>query len=840
MRRIALTILAFLTPLPLFAQVLPVDQVTLNETGTVSVGIQGDANSYYILTRTQDLTDFSQWLHIRPGVDGPLELSDVSDGLIADRAFYQVLQFDNSDPGDIDADGIDDLTELNSGGDFDPFNPLDGQEDFDSDGSINSKEIEDGTDPFVSDIPAIVQATTVSPAPGEQHVSPTRLVRIEFDGEINPATATALNVGLAINLSPVFGSSVNVSPTGRFLTIEPPIGFNPETTYQVFILEDTLQDQNGTLVDLDLDGVPGGALAYEFDTLSLTRVDDTNVFGFVKDSYTGDPIAGATIRVDAFPEADALTDENGRFELVDMPAPQFFVHIDGTTATNAPEGQFYPVVGKPFQSVAGETIQVSENGVTFDIFLPPMDADDVVPLSDSEATDVGFGDAGIAALAELYPDVEASTWDLLKVSFPPGSAVDRSGNPATQAAIIPVPPDRTPSPVPGGMEPPLVISIQATGATQFDVPAPITFPNLEGLAPGESTFLGSFDHDAGAWRTIGTGTVSEDGSVIVSDPGTGIVAPGWHVVFCTVTAVNAILPDDEYGNGIFWGVPDLNGTPRMFDFGTSFSPLENGYMRITPQHQYNQEMGYGWAGGLVGGVNRGRLTDTDSMYDFNETRDAWFNVDVPDVGLYDIELDLGDSWGRRAHMEIFIEDILMGQVSSEGDMNNVTTRINTLVKDGQINFRFRSMGDDRVALNAMRINFVQQGYSPGVAEPLLGTYYRMRENLTAGTGEVTRDILSLETLIVLFSDFQPPHTRFSQYVYHRDTMKVGYREWITPGKSTLMDTPVYSFGYPPDIDTDGDGLYDLPERIIGLDPTKADTDGDGTSDFFQIYPELLF
>ncbi len=42
--------------------------------------------------------------------------------------------------------------------------------------------------------------------------------------------------------------------------------------------------------------------------------------------------------------------------------------------------------------------------------------------------------------------------------------------------------------------------------------------------------LFSFNHDSGEWEVVGTGTVSEDGLSIVSDPGKGILAPGWHFV----------------------------------------------------------------------------------------------------------------------------------------------------------------------------------------------------------------------------------------------------------------------------------------------------------------------
>jgi hypothetical protein len=38
----------------------------------------------------------------------------------------------------------------------------------------------------------------------------------------------------------------------------------------------------------------------------------------------------------------------------------------------------------------------------------------------------------------------------------------------------------------------------------------------------------SYDHDLAAFVAIGTGTVSEDGSVIVSDPGVGVIKAGWH------------------------------------------------------------------------------------------------------------------------------------------------------------------------------------------------------------------------------------------------------------------------------------------------------------------------
>jgi hypothetical protein len=185
--------------------------------------------------------------------------------------------------------------------------------------------------------------------------------------------------------------------------------------------------------------------------------------------------------------------------------------------------------------------QLNMSGTPFNIYLPPMAIGDVKPLSATETTDVGFGEAAKALLRQNLPNVDPSVWDLVAVTFAPGSAQDREGNAATQATIVPVAPDRLPAPLPPGVDPKLVISIQAGGANgfnreaqggsiTFDVPSPLQFPNLEGLKPGEKALFWSFDHTAGKWVVIGTGTVSEDGKVIKSDEGVGVLAPGWHFV----------------------------------------------------------------------------------------------------------------------------------------------------------------------------------------------------------------------------------------------------------------------------------------------------------------------
>jgi hypothetical protein len=51
---------------------------------------------------------------------------------------------------------------------------------------------------------------------------------------------------------------------------------------------------------------------------------------------------------------------------------------------------------------------------------------------------------------------------------------------------------------------------------------------VDGLKPREVTEMYSFDHDISAFVAIGTGVVSDDGLVIRSSPGVGVLKAGWH------------------------------------------------------------------------------------------------------------------------------------------------------------------------------------------------------------------------------------------------------------------------------------------------------------------------
>ncbi|MFT7512259.1 MAG: hypothetical protein ACI9QL_001467, partial [Candidatus Omnitrophota bacterium] len=400
-------------------------------------------------------------------------------------------------------------------------------------------------------VPESFGIKSVSPRDGDGDVSLTRELRVEFTELFDPSSISPTDVTVTALGGSVPGNLV-ISSTNEFVTFFPTDPWSSSTEFLVEIRGDGIQAADGDLLDGDGDGLPGGMSAAEFRTLPITRIEGTNLSGFIYDSSNtlpggGNlPLEGVTIRVDAFPAANVVTDANGFFTLVDMPAPTFFVHVDGSTAVNAPAGFAYPSVGKPFHSTPGQA-----TNLPFDIFLPPMALADLQTLSTTQDTEVGFGVEGKAELVSMFPGIDPAIWDQVAITFPPGSAIDESGTPATQASILPVPPDRLPGQLPAEIVTPLVISIQAGGATNFDVPAPIVFPNLDGLAPGEKSLFLSFDHDAGEWVPVGAGTVSPDGLVIVSDPGVGIVAPGWHVAAArTVDGVTTQDDPDFDGDGM--------------------------------------------------------------------------------------------------------------------------------------------------------------------------------------------------------------------------------------------------------------------------------------------------
>lgn len=94
--------------------------------------------------------------------------------------------------------------------------------------------------------------------------------------------------------------------------------------------------------------------------------------------------------------------------------------------------------------------------------------------------------------------------------------------------VSPFTADKLPMSPPGGVSKFGVPAwtIQPAG-TRFDPPIEVTLPNRDGLPAGDNVAIVQWDHDLSQYTAIGRATVSEDGSVLVCDSGSGLAKAGW-------------------------------------------------------------------------------------------------------------------------------------------------------------------------------------------------------------------------------------------------------------------------------------------------------------------------
>jgi PKD repeat protein len=380
-------------------------------------------------------------------------------------------------------------------------------------------------DPTLS--PTII--TSTSPSVGEDSVAVTRETVIYFDRPLTPSTVTPAAIFAEQGGQPL-DTLLHLSPDARTATLFYDADLPASSRIDVVIDGDILRDSDGLAVDADADGSGGGFLLLEFDTLSITPVANTAVIGRVFASELAStprgvsvntPLQTVTITVDGTGGSlQATTDALGNFRLDPAPAGRFFVHIDGRTATNTgqPAGTYYPFVGKSWTAAPGEETSIG------DVYLPLVAPGTLQAVSTTQDTTITFPDSVLAAYPEL---------DGVQITVPADSLYHNNGARGGSVGIAPVPPDRLPGQLPPGIDPALVITVQSDGATNFDVPVPVRFPNLpnpstgETLPPGAASALWAFNHDTGRFTVIGSMTVSADGLFVDSDPGVGVLAPGW-------------------------------------------------------------------------------------------------------------------------------------------------------------------------------------------------------------------------------------------------------------------------------------------------------------------------
>jgi len=276
----------------------------------------------------------------------------------------------------------------------------------------------------------------------------------------------------------------------------------------------TLGPQDGisnNTVEATFPANPGFAAAFVASGHVLGDPAATRITGVVLDN-SNNPVPGITLRAYLTnvpaqvsqgipPNISVQTDLQGQFAI--QPAPVGFVKLIADGSTVKRPGS-WPNLEYDLVTVAGQN-----NTLGMPIYLLPLDTTDLLCVSETTG--------GTLTL----PQVPGFSLTVL-----PGSATFPGGSKTGCVSVTPVHPDKIPM-VPGfGQQPKFIITVQPAG-TLFNPPAAIAMPNLEGLARREVTEMYSFDHDLGTFVSIGTGTVSDDGTVVRSDPGVGVLKAGW-------------------------------------------------------------------------------------------------------------------------------------------------------------------------------------------------------------------------------------------------------------------------------------------------------------------------
>ena len=249
----------------------------------------------------------------------------------------------------------------------------------------------------------------------------------------------------------------------------------------------------------DFNGDKGNPVTFSVSAYAPGPVSNTSVSGTVYDN-SGNPVPNATVTI-AGAGLSTVTNASGNFTISGAPVGTVTLTVDGSTATTTET--------LPFLSFVLQDLPGQNNTLGKTIYLPAIDVNDAQTVGGSEPVTLTM--AGVPGLAfTIAPN---------SVTFPDGSTVGKLSLSQVKSDLIPMEPGN-------GSTPNLIWTLQPAG-TRFSVPVQVTVPNTVGLPPGHVTEMYQYDHDLEQFVSAGTGHVSADGSVIVSDPGFGITKAGW-------------------------------------------------------------------------------------------------------------------------------------------------------------------------------------------------------------------------------------------------------------------------------------------------------------------------
>ena len=303
------------------------------------------------------------------------------------------------------------------------------------------------------------------------------------------------------NGNPVPGVTVNYTSTGAGDgTIDNATSVTDGNGKAIATL--TLGQQEGVAnysVKADFSGDPGNPVIFTASAYAAGPLIKTSVSGVVLDN-SNSPVPNATITIQGT-SLSTVTNASGNFTISGAPVGTVTLTVDGSTAATTET--------LPFLSFVLQDLPGQNNTLGKPIYLPAIDINDAQTVGGSDPVTLTM--AGVPGVAfTVAPN---------SVTFPDGSNVGKLSLSQVKSDMVPMQPSN-------GTAPNLIWTLQPAG-TKFSVPVRVTLPNTQALPPGFVTEIFQYDHDLEQFVSAGTGHVSADGSVVVSDPGFGITKAGW-------------------------------------------------------------------------------------------------------------------------------------------------------------------------------------------------------------------------------------------------------------------------------------------------------------------------
>jgi fibronectin type 3 domain-containing protein len=225
---------------------------------------------------------------------------------------------------------------------------------------------------------------------------------------------------------------------------------------------------------------------------------------------------------------------------------------------------------------------------------------------------------------------------------------------------------------------PTNLTAQAASASQINLSWTDNAGNEQGFKIERKTGV------SGTWSQIDT-----VGANITTYQSTGLSANTTY--YYRVRAYNG-AGDSAYSNEPFATTSASQSFSARFDFGAASSPVESGYVQVTPQTSYPSGSGmtYGW---LQAQAITGRDTGFGSNLDrdVNLTTDGTFLVDVPN-GTYQVEMRLGELYSAHDQTGVFLEGVQVDNVTPPAYSGVVSRTYTVTVADGQLTVRLKDLG----------------------------------------------------------------------------------------------------------------------------------------------------